>query len=87
MPPKTVKVAVSLPAREFQRVETLRKKRHLSRSAAISEALRCWIGESTTRAKVEAYVAGYQRQPETADERAISAKLGGAALAAEDWEE
>ncbi len=87
MPTKTVKVAVSLPLEEYREVEKARKQLHISRSAVISEALKCWIAAGHEQEKIRAYVEGYRRTPETAHEQKLFESLATEVLAAEEWKE
>jgi len=87
MPVKTVKVAVSLPVKEFRQVEGARKQLRLSRSAVISEALKHWIASSQKQEKIQAYVEGYRRTPETAQDQKLFKSLAGKVLATEEWKE
>jgi metal-responsive CopG/Arc/MetJ family transcriptional regulator len=87
MTPRTVKVAISLPAEKFRQVERMRKERKLSRSAAIAEALSRWIDDSESAKKIRAYVEGYRRRPEAQNELRTLATLGAQVLAAEEWKD
>ena len=87
MPIKTVKVAISLPLEEYRQVEKARKKLQISRSAVISEALKCWIARGYEQEKIRAYVEGYQRTPETDSEQKPFESLTTEVLAAEEWKE
>ncbi len=85
MPSRTIKVAVSLPADTYRKIEKTRKQRRISRSAVISEALRCWVASGQEQEKVHAYVEGYRRAPETVQEFKPFELLTYEALAAEEW--
>lgn len=87
MPAKTVKVAISLPLKEYRQVEKVRKRLRISRSAVISEALKRWIAASHEQEKIRAYVEGYRRSPETVLEQRPFESLAGEILAAEEWKE
>lgn len=87
MPTKTVKVAISLPLKEYRQIEKLRKQLRISRSAVISEALKRWIAASHEQEKIRAYVESYRRSPETASEQKIFKSLAGTILASEEWNE
>ncbi len=87
MPAKTVKVAISLPLEEYRQVEKARKQLRLSRSAVISEALKCWIAIGHEQGKIRAYVEGYRRNPETVHEQNLFESLTTEVLAAEEWKE
>ena len=85
MPSRTVKVAVSLPMEAYRHVEKTRKQRRISRSAVISEALRCWITAGREQEKIHAYMEGYRRTPETIREFKSFESLTYEVLAAEEW--
>lgn len=87
MPTKTVKVAVSLPRKEYQQVEKTRKRLRISRSAVIGEALRHWVAAGHEQEKISAYLEGYRRFPETIREQKLFELLSGEVLAAEEWKE
>ncbi len=60
-----VKVAVSVPAELFRELESARKRRAQSRSAAVQDALRHWLHAQHRATLVREYEAGYRRKPET----------------------
>ena len=68
MASKTVKIAISLPQREFQALEQLRKRLGRARSALIAEAVRAWLDENGTEEKIRRYLKSYRLQPESAEE-------------------
>lgn len=85
MPARTVKVAISLPAKTYREVEKTRKRLRVSRSALISEALRCWIASGNQRAKLRAYVEGYKKFPETSQEQKLFGELAAPGLTCGEW--
>jgi metal-responsive CopG/Arc/MetJ family transcriptional regulator len=61
---RAVKFAVSLPDKDFQELEKFRKKRGLSRSKMVLDALR-HLRESAEKEKmIKSYVEGYKKTPE-----------------------
>jgi len=60
----TNKVAVSLPDEIFQRLERARRRRRLTRSAAVQLAVDHWLTQLEHERAVSEYVAGYRRIPE-----------------------
>jgi metal-responsive CopG/Arc/MetJ family transcriptional regulator len=68
-----VKVAVTVPAELFRAVESARRGRSQTRSAAFQEALRQWLRAEQRSALVRQYEAGYRRRPES--QREIDAAL------------
>ena len=67
---KTIKTAVSLPARTYKRIETLRRKAKKSRSAIYAEALEKLAAAEDARVADERYAEAYRRMPETPEELA-----------------
>ena len=62
---KSVKFAVSIPGDEFDELETLRKKKRLTRSEFIRQTLRLWKEETEKRKLVQIYEEGYRKVPES----------------------
>ena len=87
MPPKSVKLAVSLPREEYRQVEKARREMRIPRSAVISLAIRRWLFAMQEQEKIHGYVQGYQRCPETDRETKAFSKLGQDALAGQEWKE
>ncbi len=87
MPVKTVKVAVSLPIEEYQKIEKARKQLRISRSAVIREALKQWFAAGEEQKKIRAYLEGYRGSPETPAEWAPFEALASEVLATEEWKE
>lgn len=87
MPTKTVKVAISLPLKEYRQVEKARKQLRISRSAVISEALKHWIAAGQKQERIRLYLEGYRRSPETVREVKLFELLAAEVLVAEEWEE
>lgn len=86
MASKTVKVAVSLPEDLFKRLEKVRRRQDVSRSAAFREALEAWLRDLQEREDVRRYIEGYRRMPETREEMKAFEKLALTALSHEEWE-
>ncbi len=82
----STKFAVSLPYREFQDMEDVRKKAGLTRSAFILEALRAWKDARERAALIKRYKEGYRLRPEAAALAEALAQSSADALEAEDWE-
>ena len=81
----SVKFAVSIPGSEFKELEALRKKRGLTRSKFIREAVKLWREEKEKERLVKIYEEGYKRIPENlaATEAWEKASLG--AFTSEEW--
>jgi len=69
----TAKVAISLPDDTLDALERVRKRRGLSRSAAIAKAIVAWVREAEPSDDDRRYVEAYLRQPESTTERAAIA--------------
>ncbi len=74
----TNKVAVSLPDEIFERLERVRRRRKLTRSAAVQIAVDHWLAQLEHDRAVSDYVEGYRRMPEERPD-------AGAWAAAEAW--
>jgi len=61
---RAVKFAVSLPDKDFQELEKFRKKRGISRSKLVLEALRQLRESKEKERLVKNYVEGYRNIPE-----------------------
>ena len=61
---KSVKFAVSIPSNEFNELEAIRKKKGLSRSEFVREAIQLWKEEREKRKLIKIYEEGYKRVPE-----------------------
>ena len=61
---KAVKFAVSIPSNEFDELEAIRKKKGLSRSEFVREAIYLWKEEREKKKLIKIYEEGYKRVPE-----------------------
>ncbi|MCJ7579121.1 MAG: ribbon-helix-helix protein, CopG family [Candidatus Aminicenantes bacterium] len=61
---KAVKFAVSIPSNEFNELEAIRKKKGLSRSEFVREAIKLWKEEKEKKKLIKIYEEGYKRVPE-----------------------
>jgi metal-responsive CopG/Arc/MetJ family transcriptional regulator len=61
---RAVKFAVSLPNKEFQELEKYRKKRGVSRSKLVLEAIQVWKEAKEKERLVRIYEEGYRKSPE-----------------------
>ncbi len=80
--PGTVKVTISLPAVQFERLEQERHRRGLTRSALFAELAARLVGELELRDLEARYTAGYERHPEGGDDLAWVAEAGASTLGA-----
>lgn len=63
----TVKVAVSVPVETMRSLELTRRRLGRSRSTIVAEALDAWLAARSAGERDAAYLAGYERFPETED--------------------
>ena len=82
--PQTEKVAISLPIDLMRKIELIRKKTGETRSAFIRRSLERSFKESEREKRIQAYVEGYKRQPETTEEIA-EAEAAAELLSQEPW--
>jgi len=83
--PKTKKIAISLPADVFRKVEKARKKTGESRSAFIKRKIEYVFSKEEHDALVKQYIEGYQKFPETEDDVNIVKASAMKILAEEPW--
>ncbi|MCX6564030.1 MAG: hypothetical protein NTU60_10565 [Candidatus Aminicenantes bacterium] len=81
----STKFTISLPAGEFQDLESICKKRGLSRSRFILEAIRLWKETKRKEKNARIYVEGYQRMPETSGHSEAWEKASVDSFSHEDW--
>ena len=65
MSSNTVKIAITLPRKNFLSLETLRRKLGSSRSALIDEAIKFWLNRREEEALIRQYEEGYRKNPES----------------------
>ncbi len=83
---KAVKIAITLPAATFRSIEKLRRKRKVSRSALILEAVEHWR-QSAEREKVaRQYIEGYLKKPESRRELGPFTEAQAEVMAKDRWE-
>ncbi|MDH7514019.1 MAG: ribbon-helix-helix protein, CopG family [Clostridiales bacterium] len=81
----SVKFAVSIPGNEFEELESLRKKRGLTRSSFIREAIRVWKETRERERMVRIYEEGYKRIPENLSEIEAWEKASLSSFSREEW--
>lgn len=59
-----MKIAISLPEKDFNQIEKIRLKLKKNRSEIIQEAIEYWLANNQQKSLIEKYVAGYKRLPE-----------------------
>jgi metal-responsive CopG/Arc/MetJ family transcriptional regulator len=80
-----VKFAVSIPAKEFKELEALRKKKGVSRSKLILEAITLWKETKERERLIRIYEEGYKRVPENLRDTEGWEKASFSVLSHEDW--
>ena len=82
---KAVKFAVSISGGEFKELETLRKKKGLTRSGFIRETIKLWKGEKEKERLIKIYEDGYKRIPENLTAIEAWEKASLSAFSSEEW--
>ena len=59
-----IKTAITVPGEQYRRVESIRKRKGLSRSEVFAMALDAFFKALDRKEMEEKYVRGYQRHPE-----------------------
>lgn len=83
---KVSKIAISLPAEDFRKIEVIRKKSGLQRSAIIDQAIRFWLRHLEEDEKIKRYEAGYAQKPESIEEIKALEQLSADAFREEGWQ-
>lgn len=81
---KTSKIAISLPKEDFDKIEKLRKKLRLERSAIIDKAIRFWLRYLEQQDLIKRYEQGYRKKPESVQEIKAMEEAQADAFAEED---
>ena len=82
---KTLKIAISLPREDFEKIETLREKLGLKRSAIIDRAIRFWLNHLEKKEMIKQYEEGYRKKPESIKEIRAQELASADAFQEEDW--
>jgi metal-responsive CopG/Arc/MetJ family transcriptional regulator len=85
MPKAAAKMAVSVPGDLYRTIERVRKRRRISRSAVVQDALRLWLRTEAEQLLVREYEAGYRARPETRRERNAALAAAVRLLGCEEW--
>ena len=85
MSARAMKVAITIPEREFREVEAIRKRLKTTRSGVILKALEHWLAAQREAQIDRAYQAAYRRRPETKAEIKARQILAMPALMSEEW--
>ena len=81
----SVKFTVSIPWKEYDEMEAVRKKAGVTRSAFILETLSAWKNARRRENAVRSYVAGYRETPENPALAEALALAAAEILPDEDW--
>lgn len=72
---KASKIAISLPVEDLAKIEKIRKRLGLQRSAVIHQAIRFWFKNLQDQEMVKRYEEGYKRLPESTEEMEAFQKM------------
>jgi metal-responsive CopG/Arc/MetJ family transcriptional regulator len=81
----SIKFAISIPDKEFKELETFRKKRGVSRSKFILEAITLWKETKERERLIRIYEEGYKKVPENLRDTEAWEKASFSVLSQEDW--
>ncbi len=81
----SVKFAISIPDKEFKELEAFRKKKGVSRSKLILEAIKLWKETKERERLIRIYEEGYKRLPENLRDIEAWEKASLSVLSQEDW--
>jgi hypothetical protein len=82
---RSVKFAISIPDKEFKELEAFRKKRGVSRSKLILEAIKLWKEAKERERLVRIYEEGYKRAPENLRNIEAWEKASLSVFSQEEW--
>ena len=81
----SIKFAISIPDKEFKELENFRKKKGVSRSKLILEAITLWKETKERERLTRLYEEGYKRVPENLRDTEGWEKASLSVLSHEDW--
>ena len=81
------KIAISIPDELLEAVEQERHSTGASRSQVFRDAVEEHLRRAKEREDVQRYIRGYQKYPETRNERVVAESTLHYAFDAESWEE
>jgi len=81
----SIKFTVSIPWKEYEEMEAVRKKAGVTRSAFILETLSAWKNARRRESAIKSYVDGYRETPEDPALAEALARAAAEILPAEDW--
>ncbi len=59
-----IRLTVTIPHEEYERIEEEKKKKGISRSAAVEEMVKLFFTKEDEKLKIKKYIEGYKRIPE-----------------------
>jgi metal-responsive CopG/Arc/MetJ family transcriptional regulator len=59
-----VRLTVTIPREEYERIEEEKKKKGISRSAVVEEMVKLFFTKEDEKLKIKKYIEGYKRIPE-----------------------
>ncbi len=59
-----LKLTVTIPQEEYERIEQEKKKKGVSRSALVQEIIKFFFAKEDEQFKIKKYIDGYKRIPE-----------------------
>lgn len=83
---RAIKISISLPSEVLEQADRERETTGESRSEFVRQAVEERIRRIAEAERIERYVEGYRKLPETAEEVASSFTMSRAALSGEPWE-
>lgn len=83
---RAVKISVSIPPEVLERADRERETIGESRSEFVRQAIEERIRRMAEAERIERYVQGYRKSPETAEEVASSFAMSRVVLSDEPWE-
>ena len=83
---KSFKVAISLPKDDFEKIEGIRRKMGIGRSAVIDKAIRFWLEWMEREKLIKQYEEGYRKKPESTQEIRAMEKAAAEAFQEENLE-
>jgi metal-responsive CopG/Arc/MetJ family transcriptional regulator len=82
---KLVKIAVSIPDKDFKKLEKMRKEKGISRSRLFVEAFRLLQETSDHKKDIRKYAEGYRKFPEDTRELEAWEKAAISVFSPDDW--
>jgi hypothetical protein len=81
----SVKFTVSIPMKEYDEMEAVRKKAGMNRSAFFLGTFRAWKDARRRESAIKSYVAGYRDVPEDPALAEALAQAAAEILPSEEW--